>query len=620
MRRLLLVVAVVALACHDGRAAVDQKAIDAAIARGVRALVAAQNADGTFHTTSLGATALVGLTLVECGEAKDGRAVTAAAAAVRKAALTSTQTYSIALSVLFLDRLGEASDTPLIESLIVRLVAGQSPTGMWSYDCPGVAPEELKRILGEMDGSRVLRAGGDLKKLPAVGKRTAKDLPEAIRIQLALAAKGAAAVRPMLGSGDNSNTQFAGLALWAGRRYGVPTQPSLVKAYDHFRLSQGRDGGWGYTPLVGAMPIMAGAGTTPTMTCAGVMALAVGHGAALEIRKEKGGKADSADVSKDAGLKAGLLALSTAVGAPVGWDGVGPRPGAIPSLAGKGYYYLWSLERVCVALGLKTIGKKDWYNWGAELLLANQGSGGQWAGEYSTYHADTCFALLFLKKANLTGDLTEKLTGLKDPGEKVLKAGGVGGDSLKGGGGLKPPGVGEKAPPKGKDSVVKGPDKGKGPDRPKDPPPARSPEERAARELAAGLRTAAAAEREGLIEKLRDTKGVAYTEALATAIPALDGDAKRDARQALTLRLSRMKDGTLADYLTDDDDEIRRAAALACGTKGTKAHLGRLVRMLRDDNGQVRRAAHAALKALTGKTFGPEPAEWDRWWKEAGRE
>ena len=45
-------------------------------------------------------------------------------------------------------------------------------------------------------------------------------------------------------------------------------------------------------------------------------------------------------------------------------------------VGGRTYYFLWSLERVAVALDLDTIGKKDWYGWGAEILLENQAPNG----------------------------------------------------------------------------------------------------------------------------------------------------------------------------------------------------------------------------------------------------
>src|SRR5262249_45061090 len=118
------------------------------------------------------------------------------------------------------------------------------------------------------------------------------------------------------------------------------------------------------------------------------------------------------------------------VGKPLGWAGKGDRPAAIPPVSGKGYYFLWSLERVCVTLNLETLAKKDWYNWGAEVLLANQKPAGTWEGEYADSGADTCFALLFLKKVNLARDLSGSIGGLRDAG-KVLRAGGVGGTGLK---------------------------------------------------------------------------------------------------------------------------------------------------------------------------------------------
>jgi len=95
------------------------------------------------------------------------------------------------------------------------------------------------------------------------------------------------------------------------------------------------------------------------------------------------------------------------------------------------YYFLWSLERVGMVYGLKTIGKNDWYEWGADLILKRQLPGGGWRGNYEE-PVDTCFALLFLKRSNLASDLTAKLKGrVHDPGEVKLKAGGVSGENLR---------------------------------------------------------------------------------------------------------------------------------------------------------------------------------------------
>src|SRR5207248_841449 len=86
---------------------------------------------------------------------------------------------------------------------------------------------------------------------------------------------------------------------------------------------------------------------------------------------------------------------------------------------------LWSLERVAVDLSMETIGGKNWYDWGAEVLLKNQESNGSWQGAYGQYGADTCFALLFLRRANLAKDLSASLRNkVKDTAE--LRSGGIG--------------------------------------------------------------------------------------------------------------------------------------------------------------------------------------------------
>ncbi len=67
------------------------------------------------------------------------------------------------------------------------------------------------------------------------------------------------------------------------------------------------------------------------------------------------------------------------------------------------YYYLYGLERVGMLFGTETIGDHKWYREGAEYLLAEQSKDGKWNDA-----VDTCFAILFLKRATrklvATGD------------------------------------------------------------------------------------------------------------------------------------------------------------------------------------------------------------------------
>jgi hypothetical protein len=75
-------------------------------------------------------------------------------------------------------------------------------------------------------------------------------------------------------------------------------------------------------------------------------------------------------------------------------------------------YFLWSLERVGVLYDLPLIGDKDWYRWGAEILVANQQPQGSWTnGGYAGAEPpiDTSLALLFLKRAILVQHLGKKL-------------------------------------------------------------------------------------------------------------------------------------------------------------------------------------------------------------------
>src|SRR5207237_7256182 len=139
-------------------------------------------------------------------------AVQAAAKAVREASAANlTHTYSLALAIVFLDRLGEPGDVPQIESLTVRLLAGQGATGGWSYDCPRLSDAEVKRLTTAAKRQNELVGRKELPKGPPARKRTAKDLSPEIQAQLLQLSRSG----PMAGSelSDNSNTQFATLAL-----------------------------------------------------------------------------------------------------------------------------------------------------------------------------------------------------------------------------------------------------------------------------------------------------------------------------------------------------------------------------------------------------------------------
>jgi hypothetical protein len=215
------------------------------------------------------------------------------------------------------------------------------------------------------------------------------------------------------GVGDNSNTQFALLALWAARRNGIPTDRALLLSHQRFANSQGPEGTWGYHPI--------NSHGTPAMTGVGLLGLAMGHGTSPEvifadpIRPDiKAAKVKPA--LEDPQIQGGLRALSRHVGVPL------PSAQSKPGM--ENLYFLWTVERVAMLYDLKTIGGKDWYGWGAQLLIANQRADGHWdSAQYHGHNSslDTCFALLFLKRSNLVQDLTENLRlnmAIRDPDTK----------------------------------------------------------------------------------------------------------------------------------------------------------------------------------------------------------
>lgn len=590
--------------------AADKQAIQQAIARGVAYLKQGQGIDGSWpHAHTAGATALVGLTLLECGVPAADPAVQRAAVYLRSASLTLTHTYSLALCNMFFDRLGDPADVPLIESITVRLMFGQSSLGGWTYQCPGLPDEEFRRLSTHVNRQAELVA----RRAPPKGPpptRTPNDLPREIREQLGRITslpQGNPGVAALLNRDDNSNTQFAILGLWVSRRHGLPVDPALTRAERHFRRTQNANGGWGYL-ADRAGPF--GTNSTPSMTCAGLLGLALGYGATGEaalrtdvakptVAPAKAGR----NLAADQGVRAGLALLANAVGQPRGnvrRDLLDPA-----ARAGLDYYFLWSLERVAMAYDLKTLGRKDWYGWGAELLLAFQEPAGSWTGKYPG--ADTCFALLFLCRSNLARDLTSALRGrLRDPGEAQLRAGfGNVGDKPK---------PGEPAA-----SVANPPPRSGGASSRPDPKPDALPavpidRGREPRQLAESLVKAPEARRPATLAQLVEGKGAIYTEALAAAIPQLAGEARQQARDALAKRLARMTAATLREKFKADDAEVRRAAVLAVELKGDRQLIPDVITLLNDRDRLVMRAAHVVLKEMTRQDLGPTSAAWQTWW------
>lgn len=384
----------------------DQKTVvDQAIKKGVERLKKLQlptgtwGADGAAHP--VGYAALPALALLECGVAKDDPVILKAETYIRAALPKMDDTYELSLSILFLDRLGNKKDEPMIQGLSLRLIAGQSGTGGWGYKCPNLEVAEshaLFKILKDISAPKKDKGAADKPAAPVriVIPPTAPGLVKLAVLQdfaqIKLEDPPGRAQEPISPTTDNSDTQFAIIALWTAQRHGVPMDRTLQLIANRFKTSQDPAGSWGYTYKYGG-----GVGEGAPMDCCGLLGLAIGHGIAHN-------KGEEGDPLKDPKIVDGFAAVNKFIGAPIG------RFRDVPL---QNLYFLWSWERVGVLYDLPTLADKDWFRWGAEGVIANQAPTGEWleGGGYpaATPVCNTCFALLFLRRSNLVADLTASL-------------------------------------------------------------------------------------------------------------------------------------------------------------------------------------------------------------------
>jgi hypothetical protein len=271
-------------------------------------------------------------------------------------------TYRVASLAMALGRLDPARYQRRLAHCAQWLVDTQLPAGEWGYpgtvSQPGELPKPIEVSAPKIEGSGKIK----IKRQPN------KSLDVKVK-------------------GDISNTQFAVLALKACSDAGIEIPKETWSAALAFvQNTQNQDGGWGYCYGGDKDP-----NSYASMTCAGVTTMAL-------CRHALGHK----EVAKDTPIKVAL-----------GWLGRTFRPdknanvenGQITDAGRWLYYYLYSIERTGMILGVEALGKEKWYPAGAAFLLGKQKEDGSWwtgaldkAVELDTT-ADTCFAILFLTRA-----------------------------------------------------------------------------------------------------------------------------------------------------------------------------------------------------------------------------
>lgn len=405
----------------------DQAAVDRAVERGVEFLKRTQNPGGSWGAGTgpgagkgwrVGYTALAGLALAEAGVPLTDPALLRAVDIVRRNADALVDTYEVSLAILFLDRMKARGDRTAIQVLAGRLIAGQAASGGWGYKVPKPARAEVAQLLESLRRMNpppapvypsvrdrppgmglCIKAGDDIRVRPAEPFDAAKaraaavaGLPAGMRRLPVFSDATELAEDPADAATDNSNTHFAMLGLWAARRHDVPTDRTFALVARRFRTSQGPNGTWAYKFAP------AGANGGGATTCIALLGVAIGHVVSPDpdVRPER-----------DPLVLSAFKALSKSIGEPAGTTANRPKV----KDAG-GLYYMWAMERIAVLYDLRSLNKKDWYQWGAEILVGNQSADGSWEeGGFSGEHPalNTAFAVLFLRRANLTPDLSRRL-------------------------------------------------------------------------------------------------------------------------------------------------------------------------------------------------------------------
>lgn len=426
-----------------------QKEIDEAIQRGVAHLkkrlkepngTAGADATGRFaDSVPVGRSALVGLALLEAKVPASDPAIQKALADVRAGGRHVTMIYALGAVLFFLNRLQDTDanllskeDKELHRTLTLRMVAGQlAHDGRWSYQNRPISPEVENELLGKLTAN-TYQPTGVLREQPS-----------------------------------HSMTQFALLALWGSRRHDLPVRPALLAAAVKFHTTQYPDGTWDY----GIGKILHDSNTCAGLMALamervlredqGQQAKNPGDPPANPKANEQRDKAFSylagvirtkgrfeiaetslASLRQEGVAETVIKKLSTlkntqfrtqgdfVKGLASGLDADELRryqtrvlihsrkkqPGLLTNYTGDiiradawgDCYFLWCLERVAMIYDKKTIDGEDWYSWGVDILLGCQKQDGSWVDRHGDI-ADTCFALLFLTRANLAKDLTNKL-------------------------------------------------------------------------------------------------------------------------------------------------------------------------------------------------------------------
>jgi hypothetical protein len=267
------------------------------------------------------------------------------------------RTYEVALQAMILDELDRAKYQYRVAQCGQFLIDNQCRNGQWGYGDPSIFVEQI---------TLPPRSGTRSKVLPKIPLQKKREGPE---------------------SGDNSNSMYAALGLRACSESGIIIPPVVLdRAQKAWRDAQikGKDGqgdGWCYGTKEH------GHRAYGSMTAGGV--------GSLSIYDYLQGR----DWKKNRELAQAIEWMSKNFSVAFN-PGPYEHAGFELNTSHQFYYYMYALERAGILYGTDRFGAQDWYAKGSRALLENQHLDGSWAGKDGGNETnDTCFAILFLRKA-----------------------------------------------------------------------------------------------------------------------------------------------------------------------------------------------------------------------------
>jgi hypothetical protein len=372
--------------------AVDQAAVDKAIENGLKFLKTSDSPKGAGLPDS---DELKLLTMIHGGVPPSDPAYQALWTKCLEQKLEKT--YKVALLAMCLEEVDRVKYQYKLAQCGQFFLDNIKPNGGFCYGEPTVYVDDVPTVAPRKD---IASAGGKVK--PAGESDSVSKEKPAVKNKIKLTKKKDGPAQ----RSDNSNSQYAALGIRACFDAGITfPKDQIEKCRDYWKNNQhpGDKGDSKDRPAVATGGYENG---VPRGWCySDDQAAGCGHGGPPYSSMSAGaiGAVCIYDFILGKDWKKDKVALDGLAWLDKNWsvsENVGPPETAKGSTNGWLYYYLYAVERTGMIFDTPSIGSHDWYLDGARLLLNAQKADGSWDGSHFKHPTwDTCFAILFLKRA-----------------------------------------------------------------------------------------------------------------------------------------------------------------------------------------------------------------------------